>query len=307
MELPDLSRIDSGPIAPKGKPSKLRLCTVPVYASCGYDGKAICDDKKDTRKLDMEILYNNFELDDKFVLVSCKVPVPSFKAIDPLVAEAEHKKNLKNKEKRVKEGKTGAGMFGNCVTFRYVPDEMHRISVKIFTNYRLHITGCKNFALIEELINDVILPKIRASSQKLRVHKLDGSVEEREISCYPTPDIEFIPGSIKPAMYNTQFNAGFAIDRNELQDVVAEVNQEKPVFLPKGFSVRVLEKRNYRGLPVILENYSQTVSLNIMIFTDGSHVINGHVGDIKVIKIGYTFINNLFEEYYGRLLLRTKV
>jgi len=311
MELPDLSILDDEPIAPRKEPSKLRVCTVPVYASCGYDGVSLSDadanGKKDKRKLNLEVLFNTFKLDDEFVLITRKYPFPSFRTTSDEISDAKIKKYAKRKQEQIEKGSSAIPMFGNCVTFSYIPrDSNKNISVKIFGNYKLHITGCRNLTVIEELINNVILPKIRSCKQKQLVHYKDGTTEKREVSCLSTPDIEYIKNSIKSAMRNTQFTSGFIVDHNELRQVISEVNEEKPSFLPSGFHVSVIEINKYRGLPIVLENYSKTKKINIMIFNDCSHGINGDVNETD-IKIGYDFINNLFEDYYERIVLRKKI
>lgn len=305
MELPDLSILDDDPIEPHVAPSKLRLCTVPVWFHCGYNGVSLRENKK--LKINLEILFNNFVLDDKFVLIDRKNPYPSLRSIDDDIAEERIKQYAKGKRENMEKGSSFPPMFGNCVTFRYVPDNVHRISVKVFANYTLHISGCKDLNIIENLINDVFLPKIRSSSLKERIHKKNGDIFIRETSCLATPDIEYTKDTIKTAMYNTQFNTGFHIDQDELRHIVAEVNEEKPVFLPKGFHVSIIDKENYRGLSIVLENYSKTKRLNLNIFSNGSHVINGGVSCMEDVKIGYDFINNLFECHYERLVLRNKV
>lgn len=302
--LPDISILDDEEIEAKVEPTQIRLCTVPVYASCGYNGVNICDDEDDKREIDIEMLFDNFSLDEKFVSINRKSPYPSFKAIDKKSSDENFKRYQKGIEKQNKKGTKNIPMFGNCITFRYEPDDSHRISVKVFKNYKLHISGCKNLNIIEKFIEDIILPKIRTTKKKIRVHKKDGSIELREISVLDTPDIEFIKGTIRPAMFNTQFNAKFSVDRDELQKVISEVNQECPDFLPSGWNVSVLEKEKYRGLPIILQNYSGTKKINLMIFLNGSHVINGKVENIGDIQLAYDFINNLFEEYYKRIVLR---
>lgn len=297
MELPELSFDDLN--LEQQKAGELKICTVPVYAYLFGNGVSMRESKQ---KINLKLLYDNFSLDDKFRFVSYSKPVPSFKCNDEIYTPFFVRKNKKNRDKKLSEGKSGSTTFGNCVTFRYIPDDFNIFSVKVYANYTVHITGCKFINQAETLIESVILPKIKSSVQQLRIHYLNGSITLKVMKCYPTDTISYTKGNMKTAMNNSQFNAHFNLDIDELNSLIKEISKNKSPDIPEGYTISVVEKAGYKGLPIILQSYTG-IKINIMVFWQGKHLISSNREDAN--HIGYAFITNVFSKYYDRLCLKT--
>jgi TATA-box binding protein (TBP) (component of TFIID and TFIIIB) len=181
----------------------------------------------------------------------------------------------KNKAKKKK-------YFYNQATIEIKPENNNEINIKIFNNGSVQMTGCKNTIDVIEVLETLCreLKVVRG------VMDLDNSiiVEKPFVTQPEKLSIRFIK-DLNIRMINSNFDIGFKINRNALNDILLEEGYET-TFEP-----------NVHACVNVKYNYKDRKRVSVFVFASGAVIITG-ANSCNQIKEAYEFINKkLYNNY----------
>jgi hypothetical protein len=170
-------------------------------------------------------------------------------------------------------------------------------NIKFFVNGSMQITGCKRVSTVVWAIDHIF----RQLREFIPDDALEGHMRYGEP--YPFVDIIHIT-DFKIAMINSNFDAGFNVDREKLFNMLKERDYEcmydpsrhAPVNLRFKSSL-ITDARPTKST----RDSNRIITSSIFIFDGGSIMITGARNYCQIME-GYTFINIFLIENYPKLV-----
>jgi len=247
--------------------------------------------------IDLIILYNNFNIDNKSNFIWIYYPK---------ISEGENKRGFYPKKKRNVKNTTKKASFDNQVTVLYKADNYPNL--KIFKNGNIQITGVKNKDDVNIIVNQVI-------DEINRIYKINPKITATE-------DFESKIGftNFHIRMINTDFKSfcnpehtdKFIIRRKILHKIlISNDYNNKCSFEPGKYHGVKLEffwnkiKEHQDGICNCSENCfgkgsgngkNDCKKITVAIFESGSVLITGGVS-FEQINDAYSYITNIFKKH----------
>jgi TATA-box binding protein (TBP) (component of TFIID and TFIIIB) len=215
---------------------------------------------------------------------------------DPLIIICNNKKKNSTKNSLKKKN----NMFFNQVPINItISNKVKPISIKLFTNGTIHLTGCKTINNVIDALT-VLFDGLRAPSE---ISYVD------DIEMLTVENIK----NIKIAMINSNFTIPFNIDRVKLFDVLKKdkITCSFDSLIHAGVIIRhtTSSECNDESKPMenatdlVLELYRKTIVekyskiITILVFEKGSVIITGARNYLQILS-AYEFINKYILSNY---------
>jgi TATA-box binding protein (TBP) (component of TFIID and TFIIIB) len=242
--------------------------------------------------LNLDILYENFQINDKFIWIYY-----------PKITDRPNTRGIYPKKKRTPKKDTAKkNLFDNQVTTIFKMNENYLPNLKIFKNGNIQITGIKDKAVVEDIINLIII-------QIKNIYEIDTNLTTSNIE-----DIKFNNFVIR--MINTDFKSylsptmesKFLIRRKILHKIlISDIYDNKCSFEPGRYHGVKLEyfwnssKEKLDGICVCKKHCfgkgsgvgeNNCKKITIAIFESGSVLITGGIS-FEQIDEAYKYITNI--------------
>jgi len=190
------------------------------------------------------------------------------------------KKKNNHKKKQVKPRKN----FFNQVTVVVKSKKNKNITVKIFLNGSLQLTGCKDISDAFNVI-DILTEKLKTTKAIVDPVTLDKIIEKPFVTDATKIELKQMT-KFKIHMINSNFKIGFRIDREKLHALLTN----------DGHSCKY--DPNMHACVSIKYQYSDSKEISIFVFESGAIIITG-ANNADHITVAYNFINKyLIANYY---------
>lgn len=220
--------------------------------------------------------------------VKCGKNGEYFRSLNPDMKKRIQRKKVENKMEQ--KGKSVCRNFYNQVTIVVETGKCSKISVKLFNNGSIQLTGCKNISTSLWALNEIF----RLLKQPLPENIV---CDEKEEKSYVPLDVFLNISDLYDfhiVMINSDFRIGFSIDREKLFHLL---QSEKYTCS--------YDASRYAGVIIRHISDSQKLEQNaheisIMVFSEGAIIITGSLNFRQLIE-SYKFINSYLLENYVKI------
>lgn len=227
--------------------------------------------------INIEKLYEYTELDEK----------------DVATIKYLYDKKTVLPEKKKRKNSTKKKVFYNQLTIVVYIAENNYMNIKLFSNGKIQITGCKSLADVSIGLNKLI--------KNILLYNIDNIFTENKELTYNEPVVEMI---------NSNFNVNFSIDLSKLYYILDKKlrNNDKYIIavsyeslMYPGINLKFAnldEKTGFTKNKYNQIRYNKKISL--FIFSSGNIIITG-ANNHNQINLSYNYINNILKENYSTI------
>lgn len=202
-------------------------------------------------------------------------------------------RTLYKSKKRTKKTKKAKKMFFNQTTVEVRPSKNSRISLKLFKNGSVQMTGVKGMdtcvkalsILCREMKQKAYIVEVNNNERKIVEKPFATKLENLEVNKVRNVQIQMI---------NSNTHVGFEIDRDQLYKLLTK----------KGINCRY-EPCTHAAVN-IKYNYKNSDTISVFVFKPGSVIITGaHCVD-HIIK-AYEFITKILFEFHTDIVMNNNI